>query len=93
MAANENKGANRRRWARVLGLVPASTEIPAPEHPLPDVKTQIESLEALASELAKNGHDVAEASRIRDALRKMVQSEDASDVFKEKLNGNGSNEV
>lgn len=88
MTTNQNNGVRWHRWGQVLGIVEAPTEIPVPNQPLPDVKTQIESLEALASELAKSGHDVAEASQILDTLRKMVQAQATSttDSYNERLN-------
>ncbi|KUO95850.1 hypothetical protein ATW55_14880 [Ferroacidibacillus organovorans] len=77
---------DRRGWAGRFGLAQAPVEFPSPTQSLPDVKTQIEGLEALASELAKTGHDVAEASRILDALRKGVSLDGGADSRNEKLN-------
>lgn len=86
MVSTKNNGTRWKRFGQVLGIVQVPTEIPVPNQTLPDVKTQIEILEALASELAKSGHDVSEASRIMDTLRKMVQVPSSTDSYNEKLN-------
>lgn len=77
---------DRHGWVTIFGLVQSPVEWPSTIQSLPDVKTQIEGLEALASELAKNGHDVSEASRILDALRQRISSEEGTDSCNDKLN-------